>query len=97
MRAKAIKLLTCAVLAVSPACAADWTTSYASLARTSYLAAEAVSPPFALLWEHESVGELSGAPLVAIGRAFLSNPKFHVWSLDLNDGKVVWKHDEERS
>lgn len=96
MRFGVLKPLTLLALAVSPAGAADWTTSYASLARTSYLAGEAVAPPFALCWEYENDGALTGAPLVAIGRTYLSDPAFRVWSLDLNDGKVVWKHDEDR-
>lgn len=76
--------------------AADWTTSYANLTRVSYLASEAVSPPFALLWQYENPKPLKGASLVAVDRVFLSDAQFHVWSLKLPDGSVVWKHEEAR-
>jgi len=81
----------------APAQAGDWTTAYAGLARTSYLAGEAVAPPFALAWEYTSELPLKGAPLVALGRTFLCTEQYYVWSLDLNDGSVKWKHDEPRS
>ncbi len=99
MRSTIVTFITCMFLALSASgsvCAADWTTSYAGLARTSYLAGEAVAPPFALAWEYESKQPLTGAPLVAIGRVYLSDAQFHVWSLKLEDGTVVWKHDEAR-
>jgi outer membrane protein assembly factor BamB len=80
-----------------PALSADWTTSYASLSRTSYLASEAVVPPFALQWEYESPKPLKGAPIVALNRAYVNDEQLHVWSLNLTDGTVAWKHDEVRS
>jgi len=91
-----ISFILLASFIVSLSHAADWTTSYASLARTSYLVGEAVVPPFALAWEYESKKPLTGAPLVAIGRTYLSDSQLHVWSLKLEDGTVVWKHDEAR-
>jgi len=81
----------------APAGAEFWTTGYASLARTSYLAGEAVVPPFALAWEYESPRPLKGAPLVALSRAYVSDEQLHVWSLNLADGKIAWKHDEVRN
>jgi outer membrane protein assembly factor BamB len=81
----------------APAVAGDWTTAYAGLARTSYLAGEAVAPPFALAWEYTSELSLKGAPLVALGRTYLCTEQYYVWSLDINDGSVKWKHDEPRA
>jgi outer membrane protein assembly factor BamB len=80
-----------------PAISADWTTSYAGLSRASYLAGESVTPPFALQWEYESPQPLKGAPLVALSRAYVSDAQLHVWSLNLTDGTVSWKHDEARN
>ena len=80
-----------------PAISADWTTSYAGLSRASYLAGESVTPPFALQWEYESPRPLKGAPLVALDRAYVSDEQLHVWSLNLADGTVAWKHDEVRN
>jgi outer membrane protein assembly factor BamB len=80
-----------------PAISADWTTSYAGLSRASYLAGESVTPPFALQWEYESPQPLKGAPLVALSRAYVSDSQLHVWSLNISDGTVAWKHDEARN
>jgi len=93
-----LSLLLLALIAPGvPALAGDWTTAYAGLARTSYLAGEAVAPPFALAWEYTSELPLKGAPLVALGRTYLCTEQYYVWSLDLNNGDVKWKHDEPRS
>jgi outer membrane protein assembly factor BamB len=80
-----------------PALSADWTTSYASLSRSSYLADESVTPPFVIQWEYESPKPLKGAPIVSLSRVYVNDEKLHIWSLNLADGTVAWKHDEARS
>ena len=85
------------ILTASTARTEDWTTSYASLARTSYLSGEGITPPFALAWEATVPQPLAGAPLVAVGRAFLTDKRLDVWALDLADGHPVWSHEDPRS
>lgn len=97
MKQLSLVLLSAIIMSVAPARAEDWTTSYASLARTSYLSGDGVVPPFSLAWEATVPQPLAGAPLVAINRAFLTDKQLDVWSLDLNDGHVVWSHDDPRS
>jgi len=97
MKQLSLFLLSAIILAVAPAGAEDWTTSYASLARTSYLTGDGIVPPFSLAWESTVPKPLAGAPLVAINRAFLTDQQLDVWALDLNDGHVVWSHDDPRS
>lgn len=84
-------------LSTTSGVAGDWATSYASLARTSYLPGDGLTPPFALAWEATVPQPLAGAPVVAINRAFLTDKQLDVWALDLNDGHVVWSHDDPRS
>src|SRR5678809_1706881 len=85
------------ILTASTARTEDWTTSYASLARTSYLPGEGITPPFALAWEASVPQPLAGAPLVAVGRAYLTDKQLDVWALDLADGHPVWSHDDPRN
>ncbi len=85
-----------ALLAVRPVAAEDWTTAYAGLGRTSYLAGEALAPPFAVAWDTTLPGAMKGAPLVAFGHAYLSDVQLHVWCVTTADGAIVWKHDEAR-
>jgi len=79
------------------ALSAEWTTAYASLKRTSYQSGEPVAPPFAVAWEYSGGEELLCAPLVAMDRAFLTTRTYHVSSLNLADGKVVWAFTGPRS
>src|SRR6266487_4150424 len=97
MKRMLLVLLSAIILSVTSARAEDWTTSYASLARTSYLSGDGVAPPFALAWEATVPQPLAGAPLVAINRAFLTDKQLDVWALDLSDGHLVWSHDDPRS
>jgi len=82
----------------SSLCAEDWTTAYGGLSRQSYVAGEAVSPPFAIQWETTMPSSLKGGPIVSglLGHAYLCNEQLQVWALKLADGSVAWKHDEPR-
>jgi len=75
---------------------AEWTTAYACLKRTSYQSGEPVAPPFAVAWEYAGGEEFLCAPLVAMDRAFLTSRAYHVSSLNLADGKVVWSFNGPR-
>jgi outer membrane protein assembly factor BamB len=75
---------------------AEWTTAYACLKRTSYQSGEPVAPPFAVAWEYTGGEELLCAPLVAMDRAYLTTKAYHVSSLNLADGKVVWSFNGPR-
>ncbi|MEK7477210.1 MAG: PQQ-binding-like beta-propeller repeat protein [Candidatus Coatesbacteria bacterium] len=85
-------------LIVAPCGAEDWTTAYAGLSRMSYVAGEALAPPFALQWEATLPTPLKGAPIVSglLGHAYLCTETLQVWALKLSDGSVAWKHDEPR-
>jgi outer membrane protein assembly factor BamB len=93
-----LAILLC-VLAGGAARAEDWTTAYAGLSRTSYLAGEAVAPPFAIAWEATMPEPLKGAPIVSgvLGHAYLVTEQLYVWAVKLGDGSVAWKHDEPRN
>lgn len=80
-----------------PALSNEWTTAYAGLGRTSYLAGETVAPPFAVAWEWTGSGDLLAAPLVAMDRAFVTTKGLLVTSLELATGKVVWGFTGPRS
>jgi len=92
-------LLPLSILSPIPVIAEDWTTAYAGLSRTSYLAGEAVAPPFAISWEATMPEPLKGAPIVsgALGHAYLVTEQLYVWAVKLGDGSVAWKHDEPRN
>jgi len=86
------------LLMSAPLQAEDWTTAYGGLSRQSYVAGEAVSPPFAIQWETTMPTPLKGGPIVSglLGHAYLCNEQLQVWALKLADGSVAWKHDEPR-
>jgi len=94
----AIVLTFVFLMSVPLASAEDWTTAYGGLSRQSYVAGEAVSPPFAIQWETTMPSPLKGGPIVSglLGHAYLCNEQLHVWALKLADGSVAWKHDEPR-
>ena len=97
IRAASLAMLA-AFFAGDPVRAEDWTTAYGGLSRTSYVAGEAVAPPFALQWETTMPAPLKGAPIVSgvLGHAYLCSESLQVWALKLADGSVTWKHDEAR-
>jgi len=86
-----------AALLSAPLFANEWTTAYACLGRTSYLAGETVAPPFAVAWEYAAKSDLLAAPLVAMDRAFITTKGLHVTSLELGTGKIVWAFEGSRA
>ena len=55
-----------------------------------------MAPPFAVAWEYSGGEELLCAPLVAMDRAFITTRAYHVSSLNLADGKVMWAFNGPR-
>ncbi len=96
MRPILMSLTAAALLSPHGADAQEWTTAYASLARTSYLAGEPVAPPFAVAWEYRAKDALLCAPLIAMDRAYVTTRGFLVSSLDLAKGTVIWAFEGPR-
>ncbi len=60
-------------------------------ARTRYLPAEGVSPPFRDLWRYTERPLLEFPPVLAGGRLFLVNNSGFAISIDADTGKELWK------
>jgi outer membrane protein assembly factor BamB len=60
-------------------------------ARTRYLPAKGVRPPFRDLWRYTGHPLLEFPPVVAAGRLFFVNNSGYAISLDADTGKQIWK------
>ena len=60
-------------------------------ARTRYLPAKGIVPPFRDLWRYTDRPLLEFPPVVARGRLFFVNNNGYAISLDADTGKQLWK------
>src|SRR6478609_3578532 len=60
-------------------------------ARTRYLPAKGVKPPFRLLWHYTERPLLEFPPVYAGGRLYAVNNSGTAFSLDANTGKLIWE------
>jgi outer membrane protein assembly factor BamB len=69
----------------------NWPMFGLNRARTRYLAANRVKPPYRLLWHYTERPLLEFPPIYAGGRLYAINNSGTAFSLDANTGKVVWE------
>jgi outer membrane protein assembly factor BamB len=60
-------------------------------ARTRYLPANGVRPPFRLLWHYSDKPLLEFPPVYAAGRLYFVNNNGTAFALDADSGKMLWK------
>lgn len=65
-------------------------------ARTRYLPAKGIKPPFRLKWHFSEKPLLEFPPVFAAGRLFFVNNNGTAYALDADTGKVLWKRDVGR-
>lgn len=69
----------------------DWPLYGYNLRRTRYLAAKGIKPPFKRLWKYGGRPLLEFPPSYANGRLFGVDNNGHVFAIDADTGKVLWK------
>ena len=60
-------------------------------ARTRYLPAKGIKPPFKLLWHYSEKPLLEFPPVYANGRLYFVNNDGTAYALDANTGKLLWE------
>jgi len=60
-------------------------------ARTRYLPAKGIKPPFKLLWHYSEKPLLEFPPVYAAGKLYAVNNSGFAFALDANTGKVLWE------
>ena len=60
-------------------------------ARTRYLPAKGIKPPFRLIWHYTERPLLEFPPVYAHGRLYAVNNSGNAFALDANTGKVLWE------
>jgi outer membrane protein assembly factor BamB len=65
-------------------------------ARTRYLPAQGIKPPFRLKWHFSEKPLLEFPPVYAAGRLYFVNNNGTAYALDADTGKVLWKRDVGR-
>jgi outer membrane protein assembly factor BamB len=60
-------------------------------ARTRYLPAKGIKPPFKLLWHFSEKPLLEFPPVYARGKLYLVNNNGEVYAMDADTGKVLWE------
>jgi outer membrane protein assembly factor BamB len=68
----------------------NWPLFGYNLARTRYLPAKGVKPPFRLLWHYVERPLLEFPPVYANGKLFAVNNNGTAFALDADTGKVLW-------
>jgi outer membrane protein assembly factor BamB len=69
----------------------DWTRFGSDRARTRYLAAKGIKPPFKRVWKYGDRPLLEFPPIYAKGRLWAIDNNGYAFSLDARTGKVLWK------
>ena len=62
-------------------------------ARTRYLPAQGIKPPFKLLWHFSEKPLLEFPPVYAAGKLFLVNNNGTAYALDADTGKLLWERN----
>jgi outer membrane protein assembly factor BamB len=70
----------------------NWPLYGYDLRRTRYLPAKGIKPPFAKLWSYGAKPLLEFPPVYADGRLYGIDNNGHVFGIDADSGKVIWKH-----
>lgn len=60
-------------------------------ARTRYLPAKGIKPPYRMLWRYTERPLLEFPPIFVGGKLYAVNNSGHVFALDANTGKVLWE------
>ncbi|HXV04562.1 MAG TPA: PQQ-binding-like beta-propeller repeat protein [Solirubrobacterales bacterium] len=74
----------------------DWPMFGYNLARTRYLPAKGVKPPYRLLWHYVERPLLEFPPVYANGRLYAVNNSGTAFALNANTGKVLWRRSVGR-
>jgi outer membrane protein assembly factor BamB len=74
----------------------NWPVFGLNPARTRYLPAKGIKPPFKLKWHFSEKPLLEFPPVYANGRLFFVNNNGTAYALDADTGKVLWKRDVGR-
>ena len=74
----------------------NWPVFGLNPARTRYLPAQGVKPPFKLLWHFSEKPLLEFPPVYAAGKLFFVNNNGTAYALDADTGKLLWKRDVGR-
>jgi outer membrane protein assembly factor BamB len=69
----------------------DWPLFGYNERRTRYLAAEGLKPPFKRLWKYGARPLLEFAPIIVRGTLYGVDNNGHVFALDADTGKILWK------
>lgn len=79
-----------------PAKTVDWPMFGYNLARTRYLPAMGVKPPYRLLWHYVERPLLEFPPVYANGRLYAVNNSGTAFALNANTGRVLWRRSVGR-
>jgi len=74
----------------------NWPVFGLNPARTRYLPAKGIKPPFKLLWHFSEKPLLEFPPVYAAGKLFFVNNSGTAYALDADTGKLLWKRDVGR-
>jgi len=74
----------------------NWPVFGLNPARTRYLPAQGIKPPFRLRWHFSEKPLLEFPPVYAAGKLFLVNNDGTAYALDADTGKLIWKRDVGR-
>lgn len=69
----------------------NWPIFGLNAARTRYLPAKGVKPPYRLLWHYSGRPLLEFPPVYANGRLYFINNNGYAFALNANTGKVLWE------
>jgi outer membrane protein assembly factor BamB len=69
----------------------NWSMFGLNPARTRYLPAKGVKPPYRLLWHYTERPLLEFPPIYANGRLYAVNNSGNAFALDADSGKVLWE------
>jgi outer membrane protein assembly factor BamB len=69
----------------------NWPIFGLNAARTRYLPAKGVKPPYRLIWHYTERPLLEFPPIYAEGKLFFINNNGYAFALDADSGKVLWE------